>query len=337
MKNFPCHPSGRARTQVLIVAVLLLLLIGVAVPALVKLRISAADIRCEDQLRKIGIACHDYAVIHGGFPPSRITKNNDAAAYVPPNTGRGSVLITLLPHLGQEAVYDRYRRDRDWCDPANTGSGVLTTVLDNYRCPLAPGPRFETVQADGKTKYLVGFTFPYVEEQTREPFTGFVADYATLVQVRVEKRKTAVGLGLVAGYSVDHPPGFGAMRQNVVTPLNSIQDGLSQTSLFSELSGRPSEYFKGPVEKANSYIDDSIWASHDFRIYVNGTDVTGRVKGGPCVINCNNRRDIFSFHPGGANILFADGRVKFVRDTLTAETLTYLVTANGGESIPSLE
>ena len=337
MSAMRIHHFGRARTQVLLVVVLLLLLIGLTLPALVRLRQTAADTRCEDQLRKIGTACHDYAFIHGGFPPSRISKNNDAAAYVPPNTGRGSVLITLLPHLGQEAIYDRYRRDRDWCDPVNTSTGVLESVIENYRCPAAPGPRFETVPVDGKTKYLVGFTFPYVEEHIREPFTGFVSDYATLVQVRVEKGKTAVGLGLVEGYSVDHPPGFGAMRQNVLTPLSSIRDGMSQTTLFSELSGRPSEYYQGPIVKENSYIDDSIWASHDFRIYVNGTDATGRKKGGPCVINCNNRRDIFSFHPGGANILFADGRVKFVRDTLTAQTLAYLVTANGGESIPSLE
>lgn len=334
-----CRPV-RAWITLLVVAVLLLLAGGLALPALMKLRVAAAETTCEDRLRRIGEACHSYALVHGGFPPSRVSKNNDAAAYVPPDTGRGNVWITLLPYLGQGAVLDQYVQNRDWSDPANTSTGVLATVIDAYRCPAAAGPRFQTIPADGKTTYLVGFHYPYVEEPTREPFTGFVPDYASMVQVRAVKGKTAVGLGLVPGYSADNPPGFGAMRQNVVTPLQTITDGTSQTTLVSEMSGRPWQYYAGPVSAPEKdEIEDSIWASHDFRIYVTGSDPTGRdgSKGGPCVINCNNKRDVFAFHPGGANILYADGTVRFTRDTMPAATLVYRVTATGDESIPADE
>jgi len=49
-------------------------------------------------------------------------------------------------------------------------------------------------------------------------------------------------------------------------------------------------------------------------------------------MNCNNLAgDIYSFHPGGANICFADGSVHFVRQTITIQTLAALVTAYSGE------
>jgi len=42
---------------------------------------------------------------------------------------------------------------------------------------------------------------------------------------------------------------------------------------------------------------------------------------------------ISSDHSGGANVLFADGSVHFLSDTLSAQTLTALITRDGGELI----
>jgi prepilin-type processing-associated H-X9-DG protein len=51
-------------------------------------------------------------------------------------------------------------------------------------------------------------------------------------------------------------------------------------------------------------------------------------------MNCDNQQgDIYSFHTGGANILFADGSVRFVRDSITLNTLAALVTKSGGEVV----
>jgi prepilin-type processing-associated H-X9-DG protein len=43
--------------------------------------------------------------------------------------------------------------------------------------------------------------------------------------------------------------------------------------------------------------------------------------------------DVYSFHPGGANVLFADGSVHFLSQNVSAATLVYLVTGSGGEVV----
>jgi prepilin-type processing-associated H-X9-DG protein len=57
------------------------------------------------------------------------------------------------------------------------------------------------------------------------------------------------------------------------------------------------------------------------------------VRPGPCGINCINRNEVYSFHPGGANALFADGSVRFLRAGMDIRILARLVTRAGGEVV----
>jgi prepilin-type processing-associated H-X9-DG protein len=42
---------------------------------------------------------------------------------------------------------------------------------------------------------------------------------------------------------------------------------------------------------------------------------------------------LFSFHPGGINILMGDGSVRFLKDSVNVVTLRALISLNGGEVI----
>ena len=59
-----------------------------------------------------------------------------------------------------------------------------------------------------------------------------------------------------------------------------------------------------------------------------GTEGPGR-----CALNCTNSWEIYSFHPGGANALFGDGSVHFLRSDMRIHILARLVTRAGGEVI----
>jgi prepilin-type processing-associated H-X9-DG protein len=53
----------------------------------------------------------------------------------------------------------------------------------------------------------------------------------------------------------------------------------------------------------------------------------------PCAVNCTNQKEVYSFHPGGANGLFADGSVHFLPAGMRIRALAALVTRAGGEVV----
>ena len=77
----------------------------------------------------------------------------------------------------------------------------------------------------------------------------------------------------------------------------------------------------------------AVWADADNRITVTGSNADGSANpNGTSFMNVNNTNgDIYSFHTGGANVAFADGSVRFLRDTITIAQLAAMVTKGGGE------
>ncbi len=89
-------------------------------------------------------------------------------------------------------------------------------------------------------------------------------------------------------------------------------------------------------------------AASDFDL--KGSSADGTTFPGPCAINCTNGSNVgnvypdpvwgtngtgetYSFHTNGANILFADGSVKFVNAGVNIVTYAALVTRAGGEAV----
>jgi len=183
---------------------------------------------------------------------------------------------------------------------------------------------------------------------------GWSGDYAPMCQVKTNKNPSNVeyNYGNSNVYAVDTFSGngsHGAMQQNGPTPILQITDGTSNTTLYSELAGRDHVYTTGNVQAPiPAGTTGMCWADSDNRITITGTDPTGltvpssgkdalgnKILTGTCAVNCSNLQgDIYAFHPGGANIAFADGSVHFVSSSINIATLAALVTKGGGEVIP---
>jgi prepilin-type processing-associated H-X9-DG protein len=99
----------------------------------------------------------------------------------------------------------------------------------------------------------------------------------------------------------------GAMRLAPLRPAE-ITDGLSQTIAIAECTDRPAGH-------GGRWISGFNCLSHD----------SGRINEEP-------HSDIFSFHAGGSNFAFADGRVKFTASSTAPATIGALCTRSGGES-----
>src|SRR5207244_7041267 len=100
----------------------------------------------------------------------------------------------------------------------------------------------------------------------------------------------------------------GVMSPNAMTRLRDITDGTSNTLLLVEVAGRPRQWQVGQAGPDQT-IYGCPWEGDQNPIVVKGATSDGVSRPGPCALNCSNDHEIYSFHPGGANTVFADGSV----------------------------
>jgi prepilin-type processing-associated H-X9-DG protein len=110
-----------------------------------------------------------------------------------------------------------------------------------------------------------------------------------------------------------------------------ILDGTSQTILMAECAGRP-QLWHGREKIPDVWLTGGGWASRNLS-WCRGATQDGTAFYDRCAINCTNDREVYSFHPGGANVVFADGSVHFLKVGLDIRILAALVTRAGGEVV----
>jgi prepilin-type processing-associated H-X9-DG protein len=159
-------------------------------------------------------------------------------------------------------------------------------------------------------------------------WSAAASDYGALANVD----SALVGLGLVPGPLP--PKNNGVFAVGTGRRIADITDGTSQTLMIAEIAGRPQYYVTGHKQvTGGAPVYGAGWADWDNGFQLHGASPDGLKTPGPCPINCTNNKGIYSFHPGGANVLFADGSVHFLKETITIRIVAAPVTRAGGEVI----
>ncbi len=296
-----CLRKAFTLIELLVVIAIIAVLIGMLLPAVQKVREAANRTACSNNLKQIGLALHQFHDAYGRFPPGAVLGPFRELGVT--TTAVHGNMPFLLPYLEQEPLFRQYNRNLDWYDWAN--QPVVSTPLPVLQCPSAERNRVVTdhdFMVDGKV--------------------GACSDYAGIREVP----KAAVDLGFV------DPPATrdSVMMINARWRITDITDGTSNTILFGEDAGRPKLWHYGK-QVPDVEISGGSWASRN-PIWGTPPDVEPPLW--PCAVNCTNHREIYSFHPGGANVLFADAHVKFLKANLDIRILARLVTLAGGEVVP---
>ena len=81
-----------------------------------------------NKLKRLGLAMHNYYDVHKRLPAATLLGPDGKTPY--------SWRVAILPMLGEQALYDRYRFDEPWDGPNNRK--LLAEMPDEYRHPAAP-------------------------------------------------------------------------------------------------------------------------------------------------------------------------------------------------------
>jgi prepilin-type processing-associated H-X9-DG protein len=280
-------------------------LVALLLPAVQAAREAARRMSCSNKLRQIGLALHQHHDAYGKFPPGWAQSPFTVPQGQILQGGHGTFPF-LLPFIEQEALAGMYRWEKRAQGPEN--QPVAKTQLAIFQCPSAEPNRWVTIDLDPMNYSYGG--------------KGACGDYAGILEIDA----ALADLGLVdrvAAYD-------GVLSDNHLTRIAEITDGTSQTILIAECAGRPKLWRAGRYVP-NEYASGGVWVAGTL-IFGRGASRDGVTQPGPCAINCTNNREVYSFHPGGANVAYADGSLHFLQASIDIRVFARLVTRAGGEA-----
>lgn len=308
---------GFTLLELLIVIAIISILAALLLPAVQAAREAGRRMSCANNLKNLGLASHQYHENHRTFPPGAV---GPLTPLFPQYAGlkQHGLGTYLLPYLEQQPLASQYRWDVSWFDPPN--QPVVTRQLEIWQCPSAQADR----SMDG---LLLTVTPP-----PQQPFVGTAAcgDYAGM---------GVVDAGLAEKGLIDPSNGprderghyEGIFPVNAMRRIADILDGTSHTILIAECAGRPQKW-QGRRQAANVWLSGGPWSSRNL-LWCRGAAPDGTTFFGTCAINCTNDREVYSFHPQGANAVFADGSVHFLSASTDIRVFASLVTRAGGEVV----
>ena len=138
-------------------------------------------------------------------------------------------------------------------------------------------------------------------------------------------------MGLIP-YTLDDNSRRGMLDFTAPTTPSSVTDGTSNTLLVVEDAGRPNRYAKGKIQ-AGLRSSGAVWTDNDGTFTLHGYSTDGLTEAGPCAVNCNNSNEIYSFHSGGANVVFGDGSVRFFKENINISIVAAATTKSNGEVV----
>jgi prepilin-type N-terminal cleavage/methylation domain-containing protein/prepilin-type processing-associated H-X9-DG protein len=305
--------GGFTLVELLVVIAIIGILISLLLPAVQSARESARRSQCQNNLRQLGLALHNFHSVHGVFPASGWTT---AGPGNPDGKFVGWRPLTL-PYIEQESLQELYKFDLNWWEGTNPTAGGVP--VKTYQCPSVP-QRQDITSAIAKPP-RPAMTFPVALAPT---------DYEAIMGVQ------PASVDPVKYNSSNH---FSVMFRNSRVRTVDVLDGTSQTIAVVECAGRPLVYRLHRPDFVTQNDQGIGWIDSEGPFSLDGANANGTQEGctpaNGCLYSMNkrNNNEPYSFHPTGANMLFADGHVYLLREATALPVMAALCTKSAGETV----
>ncbi len=318
--------SAFSLVELMVVVAILGLLVALLLPAVQAARESSRGMSCRNNLKQIGLAFVNYESVHRELPKG--AEGRFDRTLFPASMFGFSWWVQVLPHLEQTAIIEQLDRTG-----ANVGSPLVNahnkTVADGFApafmfCPSSPVEKFVSI---GKAQ-IAAPSYAAISGASNED--GFE-------ELRVSKCCRSDGQISAGGVEVP----------NLVIRTAQIADGLSKTLLAGEQSDFAFTQTGQPKHVGSAFASGWLTGTHALNPPPNYDDwqipsynlstiryhLNDHNYDQPGIYEDTGANNpLLSAHPGIVNLLFCDGSVHAVGDSLDIKVLKWAATRDNGST-----